>query len=35
MSLQHVTVELREADTAAEVDFWALLGSSASSRRRR
>jgi catechol 2,3-dioxygenase-like lactoylglutathione lyase family enzyme len=26
VSLQHVTVELREADTAAEVEFWALLG---------
>ena len=26
MSLQHVTVELREEDTAAEVEFWRLLG---------
>ena len=26
MSLQHVTVELRQADTEAEVEFWALLG---------
>jgi catechol 2,3-dioxygenase-like lactoylglutathione lyase family enzyme len=26
MSLQHVSVELREADTGAEVEFWKLLG---------
>jgi catechol 2,3-dioxygenase-like lactoylglutathione lyase family enzyme len=26
VSLQHVTLELREADVPAEVEFWALLG---------
>ena len=26
MSLQHVALEVREADTDAEVAFWALLG---------
>ena len=26
MTLQHVTVELREADARAEVEFWKLLG---------
>ena len=26
MTLQHVTLELREADVPAELDFWGLLG---------